>query len=187
MLQVIFVDRPCFTASGCPPWPFVDAPETPQSLTDANGTALLLARGRAFEIFRRSVRRSSINAENKVLLKKLYARARELGDCANAARQAVVQATKKVKQLRVSQMSTVPGAKECHTVIQATRLQVLEARDSHLISAGACTTLRHVFSCSAVVRTLHTGMRFCLFRTNALPFRSRSGINHCSRGKLPSR
>eukprot|EP00397_Hematodinium_sp_SG-2012_P009813 GEMP01009908.1.p1 GENE.GEMP01009908.1~~GEMP01009908.1.p1 ORF type:complete len:768 (+),score=203.78 GEMP01009908.1:47-2350(+) len=68
--------------------------------------ALLLDRNRAFEVFRKSVRRSETYEENVNLMKKYYADAKALGEEGNAARNGINSLKKKVEQLRLERAMT---------------------------------------------------------------------------------
>lgn len=70
--------------------------------------ALLLDRNRAFEVFRKSVRRSEVYGENIELMKKIYGEAKELGEEGNAARNSINTLKTKVEQLRLERAMTAP-------------------------------------------------------------------------------
>lgn len=71
-----------------------------------DAVALLLDRNRAFEVFRKSVRRSETFEENMELMKKYYAEAKSLGEEGNAARNGINALKKKVEQLRLERAMT---------------------------------------------------------------------------------
>eukprot|EP00403_Amphidinium_massartii_P026997 CAMPEP_0178386598 /NCGR_PEP_ID=MMETSP0689_2-20121128/8644_1 /TAXON_ID=160604 /ORGANISM="Amphidinium massartii, Strain CS-259" /LENGTH=251 /DNA_ID=CAMNT_0020006943 /DNA_START=11 /DNA_END=767 /DNA_ORIENTATION=+ len=62
---------------------------------------LLLDRNKAFEVFRKSVRRTETLEENRETLKRLYAEAKADGERANAARSAISMAKSKVEKIRM--------------------------------------------------------------------------------------
>jgi len=70
---------------------------------------LLLDRNKAFEVFRKSVRRTETLEENRETLKRLYAEARADGERANAARTAISMAKSRIDKIRMERtMSSNP-------------------------------------------------------------------------------
>ena len=70
--------------------------------TGREAAELLLDRAKAFEVFRRSVRRNETFEENKELLRSLYTQAKAIGEQANDARQRAAATKTRIQQLRVS-------------------------------------------------------------------------------------
>eukprot|EP00927_Polykrikos_kofoidii_P056922 TRINITY_DN51010_c0_g1_i1.p1 TRINITY_DN51010_c0_g1~~TRINITY_DN51010_c0_g1_i1.p1 ORF type:complete len:861 (+),score=182.55 TRINITY_DN51010_c0_g1_i1:264-2846(+) len=66
----------------------------------AESAALLLDRNKAFEVFRKSVRRSELVDDNKRAMTELMAEAKALGEKANAARSAVGSRQQRIEKLR---------------------------------------------------------------------------------------
>eukprot|EP00930_Biecheleria_cincta_P040763 TRINITY_DN27921_c0_g1_i1.p1 TRINITY_DN27921_c0_g1~~TRINITY_DN27921_c0_g1_i1.p1 ORF type:complete len:677 (-),score=157.25 TRINITY_DN27921_c0_g1_i1:135-2165(-) len=66
----------------------------------ADSTALLLDRNKAFELFRKSVRRSESLEDGREVMKQLVTEAKSLGERANAARTATMEAANRVKKAR---------------------------------------------------------------------------------------
>lgn len=64
--------------------------------------ALLLDRNKAFEVFRKSVRRSETFEENKNLLRTLFSRAKSLGLVANEARERASAAKNQLQKIRAT-------------------------------------------------------------------------------------
>ncbi|CAD7931766.1 unnamed protein product [Amoebophrya sp. A25] len=73
---------------------------------------LLLDRAKAFEVFRKSVRRNESFEENKELLRKFYTEAKGLGEEANNARQRAAQTKTAIQQLRLKKAMNEEVAKE---------------------------------------------------------------------------
>jgi len=71
----------------------------------------LLDRAKAFEVFRKSVRRNESFEENKELLRKFYTEAKSLGEEANSARQRAAGTKTLIQQHRVAKANVV-GSEE---------------------------------------------------------------------------
>jgi len=86
------------TVSVAAPTHPADAPADPQ--------ALLLDRNKAFEVFRKSVRRSETLEDNREVIRKLLVEAKSLGEKANAARELMNGVKKKVEKVRIERAMT---------------------------------------------------------------------------------
>eukprot|EP00913_Durusdinium_trenchii_P016845 g15835.t1 len=71
-------------------------------------TALLLDRNKAFDAFRRSVRRSETLDDGREAMKQLVVEAKEVGELANAARASVQVIQKKIEKARLGRENAVP-------------------------------------------------------------------------------
>lgn len=67
---------------------------------------LLMDRNKAFEVFRKSVRRNESYEENKELLRNLMAEAKQFGVEANSARNATAPIKQRIQQLRLERAMT---------------------------------------------------------------------------------
>lgn len=89
----------------------VHAVATAAAAAASDATTLLVDRNKAFEVFRKSHRRCEIQEENQRAMAALVAEAKTLGECANAARHAVIGCKSKVERLRTGRnMENAP----CH-------------------------------------------------------------------------
>lgn len=128
-------------APAAPPKPKLAAP-VPQG-TDA--VALLLDRNRAFEVFRKSVRRSETFDENIALMKKYYAEAKVLGEEGNTARQGINTLKKKVEQLRMERAMTAQGDEDFSQQADPEEEAVLKEMEGHKeVYTRATNALRKV-------------------------------------------
>uniref|UniRef100_A0A7S4PTU8 Kinesin-like protein n=1 Tax=Alexandrium monilatum TaxID=311494 RepID=A0A7S4PTU8_9DINO len=85
-----------------------------------NSAALLLDRNRAFEVFRKSVRRAEVAEESRSTGVKLVEEANALGERANAARAAIAQKQKHIEKLRMERlMGSSPRDPEAEAALRA--------------------------------------------------------------------
>merc|ERR1711912_138311 len=74
-----------------------------------DSTALLLDRNKAFEMFRRSAKRSETLEVNNETIKQLVVEAKSLGEKANAARSSIGAAATQINRLRMDRaMGSTP-------------------------------------------------------------------------------
>jgi len=82
-----------------------------------DSTALLLDRNKAFEVFRKSVRRSETLEENKEAMKKLMEEGQAKGQEANAAREAINSKKTRIERMRMERaLESNPRSQDSQTL-----------------------------------------------------------------------
>ncbi|CEM22728.1 unnamed protein product [Vitrella brassicaformis CCMP3155] len=127
------------------------SPASPSSASCSPSTVEeLVDRNRAFEVFRKSVRRTESFEENKDLLRQLYGEAKGLGERANEARQKITDLKTRIEKGRVRRAMEAAETQSCSAALEeptadAEEEALLTEMEQHKTTYKDCTAqLREV-------------------------------------------
>lgn len=123
-------DGRVFIRRGGGPHPGSDDAGSAPNVATQSASVTLLDRNKAFDVFRKSVRRTESLEENHAATKRLCQEARELGARANAAREAIQNAKSRAEKIRLDRHLSSPRDAD-HVLPDSTEASLLRDIESH--------------------------------------------------------